>query len=684
MSLFAALLALGSLAPPAGPGSAPGDASADPVHMRAAAGDTLPAPPDTAEVEDLVVTAHRVPLPRSALTSQVTVFDREEIEASGASHVQELLESVPGADVARSGSLGDPASLFLRGGESNFVQVLVDGVPVNQAGGDFDFSSLTLDNVARVEVVRGPASVVYGSDAVTGVVQIFTRDGEGPARARASVQAGTFGTLDWDVALSGGGGEASYSLSFSRLVSDGNLEFNDDHRNAVGSARFEWTPDARTDASVSVRYSDDETHFPTNSSGEPVDTNAFRFGENLTVGAEAGRFVTERLEARAQLTLRETEDGTDDRRDSPADTLGFFGFQSQSDFARQRADVRLNYHLSRSTVFTAGAEFENAEIRQTSESRSPFGVSETHLDEERDNLGYYAQAVTEIGALALNAGARLDENEEFGSFETYRVGAAYDLPTGTRIRASYGNAFKEPTFIENFGIGFAVGNPDLAPEESESWEAGLEQAFWNDRVSLSATFFDQRFRNLIQFALTPPAGAGGAPGSEDPVPSFFNVAEADARGVEMETEVRLPGRIAVHGSYGHLDAEVVESRIEAGPGSAFAPGEELVRRPAHTASGDATWRPPSGGSVRVALRWVGTRDDLAFTDFGAERVELPSYTRVDVTLRPPLPFLPAARRDAVTPILRVDNLFDVDYQEVAGFPARGRTILAGLSMGLGL
>lgn len=640
------------------------------------------APADTVEVEDLVVTAHRVPLPRSALTTEVTVLDREEIESSGALHLQDLLEGVPNADVARSGSAGDPASLFLRGGESDFVQVLVDGVPVNRGGGDFDFSTLTLDNVERVEVVRGPSSVLYGSDAVTGVVQVFTRDGEGPTRATGAVRAGTFGTLDWDLSVAGGSDETAYSVSFSRLVTDGNLDFNDDHRNAVGSARFEWTPDRRTDASVSVRYSDNETHFPTNSSGVPVDTNAFRTGENVTVGGEFGRFLTDRLEVRTQLGYRESEDGTDDRPDSPADTLGSFAFQSRSDFTRQQADVRLNYHLDRTTVFTAGAEFENAEITRTSESRSQFGTFENRLVEGRDNLGYYAQAVTEIGGLALSAGGRLDDNETFDTFWTYRLGAAYELPGETRVRASYGNSFKEPTFIENFGIGFAVGNPDLEPEEAESWEVGVEKGFWRDRGTVSVTYFDQRFRNLIQFAATPPDDA--PTGEDGPPPSFFNVAEADARGVEVGAALRLPGRLRVGASYSYLDGEVVESRVPAGPGSAFAPGEELLRRASHTASGHLTYRPPGGGSARLAVHWVGERDDLDFSGFPAERTVLDPYARVDLSLRHPLPFLPDDRRDLVSPVLRVENVLDADYQEVLGFPAPGRTFLAGLSMGVGL
>lgn len=636
---------------------------------------------DTVEVEDLVVTAHRVPVARDAVTATVTVIDREEIESSGADHVLELLHGVPGANVAQSGSFGDQASLFLRGGESDFVKVLVDGVPVNRPGGGLDLSTLTLDNVERIEVVRGPASVVHGSDAVAGVVHIFTRSGEGPARVSASARAGTFGTLDWETALSGGSEEARYSVSLSRFVTDGPLAFNDDHRQTVASGRFAWAPSDRTEASMSVRLTDRDTHFPTDGAGDVVDENSVRRGERVVLSTEVSHFVTDRLQAEVQLDLNEEDERVVDRPDGPADTTGTFASRREADVGRRRAGARLNYHAGDHTVVTVGVEGEFEDQQSRSTFTSAFGVFEDSVDVDRDNVGYFVQAVTELGPWSLNAGGRLDDNEEFGTFETGRVGVAYTLPTRTRLRVNFGNAFKEPTFTENFGTSSTVGNPDLDPERSRTWEVGARQPLWGDRLSLGVTFFDQAFEDLVQFTASP---ADSLVGGDGPAPNFFNVAEATSRGLELEVEAELPHGFRVRGDYTRLDTEVIDAGFQGGPGETFESGEELLRRPAHSANAAVTWRPPTGGSARVSVRRVGERDDLLFSGFAGERITLDAYTRVDVALRHPIR-LPGSGSDAVvTPTIRVDNVFDEDYREVAGFDTRGRTVLAGLEAALGL
>ena len=189
----------------------------------ATSGDLAAQEPDTVMLNPVVVTATRLPRSAAGVPAAVAVLRGAELRAQGIHTVLEALRDVPGAAVVQTGSFGGQTSLFLRGGQSNYVKVLVDGVPVNQPGGSFDFANLTIDNVERIEVVRGPASVLYGSDAVTGVVQIFTRRGTGASRAEGSVQGGTYGTLAWDAETSGGSQVASYSVSISRFASDGHV-----------------------------------------------------------------------------------------------------------------------------------------------------------------------------------------------------------------------------------------------------------------------------------------------------------------------------------------------------------------------------------------------------------------------------------------------------------------------------
>jgi vitamin B12 transporter len=239
----------------------------------------------------VIVTATRLPVPQAAPTASATVITGAELRARGITHVLDALRDVPGAALVQNGSFGAATSLFLRGGENKYVQVLVDGVPVNDAGGSFNFANLTTDNVERIEVLRGPASVLYGSDAVTGVVQIFTNRGAPRTRGDLAARGGSFGTREYEGQGSGQARGIGWSAGAQRLGSDGILAFNNRYRNESGSGALRWARDGVGDAALAVRVQRAQYNFPTNGAGVPVDSNAFRREERATVSLDAGRFV---------------------------------------------------------------------------------------------------------------------------------------------------------------------------------------------------------------------------------------------------------------------------------------------------------------------------------------------------------------------------------------------------------
>lgn len=639
-----------------------------------AAAQELPSPDSVRwELDDVVVTAHRVPMRRDRVAHGATVLTGEELEARGIHRLSEALEEVPGLHVARNGSFGSATSLFTRGGESDYTRVLVDGVPLNRPGGSFDAAHLTTTDVERVEVVRGPASVLYGSDAMTGVVQVFTGGGEGAARGEAGVSGGTYGSLRWDASVSGGSETADYSFSLSRYTTDGLFELNNEYANTVASGRVDLTPGDGLAAGLTLRYSDDEYHYPTNSAGEPVDENAVSRNESAVLGLDLGYELTSELQARVQVQTHQLTSSTDDRPDGPADTLGAYAFESQQDVDRWGTDARLEYRPEEGTVLTLGGSVENQDRDSFNRSTSAFGVSRGSMDRSRDNRALYAQAVRGIGPVTLSAGARVDDNEQFGAHDTYRAGATWALPTGTLLRGSFGTGFKEPTFLENYSTGFVTGNPELDPERSRSGEVGVEQPLLDDRLTLSATWFDQRFEDLIQFTFSPPE-----PGD----PNYFNVAEARSDGLEATVSARPVERLELDASYTWTDTEVLDSGFDEGEDASFAPGEPLLRRPEHRAAARARFR-AGDGRFTAGVSWVGERVDRDFSRTPAPRITLDPYATVDVSAEWTL-FGESDSRPEATPILRVRNLLDASYHEVANFPAPGRTIFVGLRTGLRL
>ncbi|HJR15733.1 MAG TPA: TonB-dependent receptor [Gemmatimonadales bacterium] len=626
---------------------------------------------DTTRLEELVVTPTRLPTSPDAVVASVTTITGDELRARGVRFVQDALREVPGAMVAQVGSFGGVTSLFLRGGESDYVKVLIDGLPANQAGGAFNWANLTLDNVERIEVLRGPGSVIYGSDAVSGVVQIFTRRGQAGVAVEGSAEGGTFGTVNGSAGVLGGTDRLSYSADASRFSTDGTYSFNSDYGNTALSGSIHGLPDGRTDASLAIRYHDSRYEFPTDAAGFPSDSNQASAEEMVTIAADLGRRLGDRYDLRLTAGGTRTVGDFDDRQDSPADTVGFgFASQRHSRADRGSVDARINAILSEVLTITAGAQVEREVERQSGQTTSNFdGIAttpDTPFDRGRTTVGYYGQGLIDLpSGLAVNLNARLDDNSAFGTFMTYRAGVAYRFTSGTRVRASVGRSFKAPTFCEQFcDAPFVVGDSTLRPERSRSWEAGVEQTLFRGRLSVWATYFDQRFRDMIVYD-----------GSGSPVePTYRNGAAAKSRGVETGVRTALGERLTASVSYTYLSTEATD---DAGlPSASFAAGDPLIRRPRHTAAaslhGRITDRVALGGSVG----YTGPRNDVDFSQFPAQLIKLEAYTIVNLAGEIEI-VRSAPGRPGLSGILRVENLFNERYDQVVGFAGRRRAVFGG-------
>lgn len=617
----------------------------------------------------VIVTATRVPIATAAPLSTSTILKGDDLRAQGITRVEDALRLVVGAQVVSSGPVGSQTSLFLRGGNSNYVRVLVDGVPLNEAGGAFDWASLTTDNIDRIEVVQGPASVLYGSDVVTGVVQIFTRDGHGPLSTRAFVGAGSYGGRRDELGWSGGGNKAGFTLSGSHQYTDGILPFNNGFLDDVLSASLRLNPDVNTDLRLTTRWSSQIYHYPTESDGSVVDRNAEQTDHRLVLSFDAGRKLSDRAEFRVSMASNEYLPRSNDGPDSPADTNGFFGYFSRSVETHRSGDARFNLRFGARGVFTIGEEIAGDRENQTSLSLSSYGNSPGTFEAQRHNSATFVQAIGDAtDRLSYVIGGRLDKNSAFGTFETMRASVAYVLSAVARVRASIGSAFTAPSFYQNFASGYVTGNPNLQPERSRSAEVGVDAFLADGKLTLKATGFFQQFHDIIDYSGNAPPGT----------PSYDNVAGADANGLELQAEYRAGGGVTLAGGYTYTATRTTQIGFDSTTGASYVPGQPLIRRPKNAWTLSALQSYPNGARLTLVAAYVGKRADRDYVPYPAVPSTLAGYTKVDFSFVEPIP---SHIKGGLAIEGRIDNLFGANYQEITHFAAPGRLLFVGVRIG---
>jgi len=624
--------------------------------------------PDTTALSPVVVTATKGPVPAGASTAATTVIRADELRARGITTVADALRNVPGVGVNQTSGLGSQTSLFLRGGNSNFTKVLVDGVPVNTPGGALDLSTLSVDNVDRIEVVRGPASVLYGSDAMTGVVQIFTRQG---GRSSLDIRAGTKhragdATLELgrNGAVSSSRVRAHGSLGVGYHRTNGFLPFNNAYH-ALNASALVGAEGSHGQATVAATYGDSRFHYPTTGSGEPTDSNAYTGALRSTVSVGADWRFSPSSGARVQLGRSATRSLSDNQPDNAADNQSFYS-HSTSDATRQASDVQLFASVARAARLTAGASGETQRVNSV--GTSTFGTSppsQSRFDKSRTNRALYVQLSGGRRFLSVDAGAR---RERFGSGDgvtTGRLGLATELVPGSIIRASLGTGFKEPALDELFKTSFSEGNPELLPERNRSREIGAETRLAGGWLTLGATAFGQRFENLVQYQYHGPL-----------VADFYNIVAARARGLELEARLAELRSVTMHASYTFLRTEITEPG-DGGFGT-LEPGKPLLRRPRRSATLDAGWHRDRYTANAIVSR-IGSRDDFNYALTTPARVRLEPYTRVDLAGAWDVlgAACDSARASRLSMTIRVDNATNAHYENVAGYRTPGRILFLG-------
>jgi len=628
--------------------------------------------------ERVLVSATRGEATLSSIGVSAEVLDRERIEERAAPSLLPLLQDVAGVATARSGQTGQQGSLFVRGGESRFARVLIDGVAVNQPGGAYDFGSALPFELERVEVVRGAASSLYGTDALAGVVSLETRrarPGERPT-LRAEAEAGAFDWQRYLGATSGARGGVDWNGGVQRLTTDNqapNSRFEDWAAALSAGARL----DARSELRLVARYETSTAGTPGPTAYGRPDLDASFDRDDLVLSAalrREGARLSQQLALGYALTDQLSKDPLDSGCFVPewqgasgsypnCDFPNPEGFQNQTD--RLVGSYQADLAAGSRHLLSAGAELEH-------ETGALGNRSEPLLRPERTNYGFYLQDRVLVGSRAyLTLGGRIEHNGSYGTHAVPRAALALRLRDGedaTTLRASAGMGVKEPSFLESFGESFfAKGNPDLDPERSTTFDVGLEQRLYASRLRASATFFHHDYRDQIAYTLVDVATFQG---------SYVNLAHTRAQGVELSLEARPSAALHLLGQYTWTDGEVLESPSDFDP--VYAVGRPLLRRPEHQASLAAQWS-RSRVSAGLTLVYVGARADSDFVGLGLANdpgFRNPAYARLDARVRVRI-------ASALEAFVVADNLTDEQYQEALGYPALGRSLRGGLRLRAG-
>lgn len=609
------------------------------------------------DVTEVVVSATRIETPRKKVGSSITVITAKEMDQRQDKTVAEAIETVAGLDKIQTGGLGSNTSVFMRGANSEHTLVLIDGIEANNPISPtraFNFADMSTDNIERIEILRGPQSTLYGSDAMGGVINIITKKGKGAPKVKVSSEAGSYDTYIEQGDLSGGGEMFDFSLGASRTDSNGissagakygNNE-DDSYDNTSFSARVGVKPSEILGANLFARYNDGRSNIDNSGGVGGDDPNRLLENEQGFVRGEINLDLFEkRLAQKYGISYSDQEfsDNNDPDILNPLDIL-------RSDYSGSllKLDLQNSYKLNDAITFLFGVETEEEKGNSHFFSDGAFGPFESDFPEESERTdGYYGE--THLGfadSFFSTLGLRADHHSVFGSEVTWRVAPTYLIKsTDTKLSTSVGTGYKTPSLFQLYS---SFGSRDLEPEESIGVDAGVEQKVLENAL-VGVTFFWNKFDDLISF---------------DPNTFLFeNISEAKTKGLEIFGEFDLTEELGAGVNVTLLDTEDEST------------GDDLLRRADNKVGAFVNYQFIEGGNVRVDLLQVGNREDNNFSTFPASRVELGSYAVVNVAATYEV-------NEHLELFARVDNLFDKEYEEVYGFGTLGVAGYGGIRVKL--
>ncbi|HZQ14783.1 MAG TPA: TonB-dependent receptor [Pseudolabrys sp.] len=621
----------------------------------------------------IVVSPTTIPTSADQVASSVTVITGRDLERDHISTVPDALRTVPGLNVVQTGGPGGQTAVFMRGTNSNHVKVLIDGVDVSDPvtpNGAFDFAHLLTGDVERIEVLRGPQSGLYGSDAIGGVISITTKKGEGPPKVTASLEGGSFGTFNQTAGLSGSQGGFNYAFNVlhfrsttnwvtpPQLLAPGEKRNPDSYDNRTYSARLGADVTDNLALNVVGRYTDAHKLFtgdnfvafpaiPEAMRDTQVNHNSFVRGEAVWTLFD-GKF-------RNVLGTSYTNQWNWNMDPNP-DSFTPFGSvaaPTKNIGEKTKYDWRGELKVLPGETLVLGLEKENQKLR-TDSTLTAIGTPFLTTEHKADKAGWVELQSEFYERVFVVSNVRYDDDESFGPHRTWRVAPAFIVPvTDTKLKASYGTGFKAPTltelFVNNPAIG-QVANPALKPEISRGYDYGFEQPLFDNKLRFGVTYYRNRITDLITTQFNPSTFTF----------SYMNIGQAETHGYEAFASARLSAEVSVRADYTYTATRDLSTDLG------------LLRRPAHKSSLTTIWTPLEGltlsGTVLHVSSWVDVNRDTAVF---IPRLDAKPYTTVNLAANYNV-------NERVTMFAHADNLFNYQYQNPFGFERPGLGVFAGV------
>ena len=598
------------------------------------------ASPVEAQAEEIIVSATRFDIPLDQSPASVSVITSEDIEQKQIQRVSDALREVPGLSVVQTGTAGQLTSVFTRGLRSEHTQVLLDGIPINQGlQGAFNFADLTTDDIERIEVVRGPQSTLYGPRALAGVIQIFTKQGEGPPGITLSAEGGSYNTFREWAESDGKIDNLDYSIGASRLDTD-NARPNNNYRNTAAVADIGWSPNDQLRIGSLFTYSLSDTGNP-NTIFDPRPIDHF-LTERWLIGPHIDWKATDWWEHKLIF------DYDHERQVNNPNQDGFLG-PTRALFVRTQIDYQNDLRPTSWLTLTSGLFYSKVEAGQERPFvTQAFGPQPTFVSDHTEEIaGFLQTTLMPIENLIFVAGGRFDHFNQFGGVWTYRFAGSYKIDkTNTTLHSSVGTGFSPPSSQDKiFGNNFG-----LKPERDLGWDIGIRQELWKNRVAVGLTYFHNDLSNVIGF---------------NGLFQTLNLGAAETQGLEAELRAQPIADLVFTASYTYLDAEKTSSADISQP-----QGARLPRRPRNEIYVSASYLWWKKLRTVVEAKFVNAREEL---NFGGPNFDIEDYSFVNI-----------AAEYEVNPHLsifgRIDNLTGEHYAEVFGFPNLGTAAYAGMKV----